>query len=131
MMDIITFLPEQLWIKLEIPAGGWQSYDTPGIIIVSDDYLSARIISLKNQAPKLSAVKSKPLFGWFRRFDFVAGDKRGFTAYFDNELKLPQAKLGCCDFMTTASAVWCRQVGEKEEFALVNEFTSGQDGYLL
>ena len=27
------------------------------------------------------------------RFDFVSGDKQGFTAYFDNELKLHRTKL--------------------------------------
>ena len=31
--------------------------------------------------------------GGLGRFDFVAGDKQGFTAYFDNELKLHRTKL--------------------------------------
>ena len=37
--------------------------------------------------------------GGLGRFDFVAGDKQGFTAYFDNELKLHRTKLqGASEF---------------------------------
>ena len=31
------------------------------------------------------------------RFDFISGDKQGFTAYFDNNLKLHRTKLAGAD----------------------------------
>ena len=66
--------------------------------------------------------------GGLGRFDFVAGDKQGFTAYFDNELKLHRTKLeGASDFYDKhIGSLLVPPVGkEKEEFpALVkHEFT--------
>ena len=68
-------------------------------------YLSAK--NLKYISPK-KEIKPKTyqlnpnqtlFLGGLGRFDFVAGDKQGFTAYFDNELKLHRTKLqGASEF---------------------------------
>lgn len=88
--------------KIEIPlADGSHIYDTPGIIHRHQmaHYLSAK--NLKYISPK-KEIKSKTyqlnpeqtlFLGGLGRFDFVSGDKQGFTAYFDNELKLHRTRL--------------------------------------
>ena len=88
--------------KIEIPlADGSHIYDTPGIIHRHQmaHYLSAK--NLKYVSPK-KEIKPKTyqlnpeqtlFLGGLGRFDFVSGDKQGFTAYFDNELKLHRTKL--------------------------------------
>ena len=88
--------------KIEIPlADGSHIYDTPGIIHRHQmaHYLSAK--NLKYISPK-KEIKPKTyqlnpeqtlFLGGLGRFDFVSGDKQGFTAYFDNELKLHRTKL--------------------------------------
>ena len=88
--------------KIEIPlADGSHIYDTPGIIHRHQmaHYLSAK--NLKYVSPK-KEIKPKTyqlnpeqtlFLGGVGRFDFVSGDKQGFTAYFDNELKLHRTKL--------------------------------------
>ena len=88
--------------KIEIPlADGSHIYDTPGIIHRHQmaHYLSAK--HLKYVSPK-KEIKPKTyqlnpeqtlFLGGLGRFDFVSGDKQGFTAYFDNELKLHRTKL--------------------------------------
>ncbi len=88
--------------KIEIPlVDGSHIYDTPGIIHRHQmaHYLSAK--NLKYISPK-KEIKPKTyqlnpeqtlFLGGLGRFDFVSGDKQGFTAYFDNELKLHRTKL--------------------------------------
>ena len=88
--------------KIEIPlADGSHIYDTPGIIHRHQmaHYLSAK--NLKYVSPK-KEIKPKTyqlnpeqtlFLGGLGRFDFVSGDKQGFTAYFDNELQLHRTKL--------------------------------------
>ena len=88
--------------KIEIPlADGSHIYDTPGIIHRHQmaHYLSAK--NLKYVSPK-KEIKPKTyqlnpeqtlFLGGLGRFDFVSGDKQGFTAYFDNELKLHRTRL--------------------------------------
>ena len=66
--------------------------------------------------------------GGLGRFDFVAGNKQGFTAYFDNELKLHRTKLeGASDFYDKhVGSLLVPPVGkEKEEFPdlVKHEFT--------
>ena len=47
-----------------------------------------------NQAQDLSTQsRANPLLGGLGRFDFIKGEKQGFTAFFDNELKLHRTKL--------------------------------------
>lgn len=88
--------------KIEIPlADGSHIYDTPGIIHRHQmaHYLSAK--NLKYISPK-KEIKPKTyqlnpeqtlFLGGLGRFDFVSGNKQGFTAYFDNELQLHRTKL--------------------------------------
>ena len=88
--------------KIEIPlADGSHIYDTPGIIHRHQmaHYLSAK--NLKYVSPK-KEIKPKTyqlnpeqtlFLGGLGRFDFLSGDKQGFTAYFDNELQLHRTKL--------------------------------------
>ncbi|EHI74174.1 ribosome biogenesis GTPase YqeH [Streptococcus criceti] len=94
--------------KIEIPLDdGAYIFDTPGIIHRHQmaHYLSAK--DLKFVSPK-KEIKPKTyqlnpeqtlFLGGLGRFDFVEGDKQGFTAYFDNNLKLHRTKLeGADDF---------------------------------
>ena len=102
--DIITTsrFPGTTLDKIEIPLDdGSYIYDTPGIIHRHQmaHYLSAK--NLKYVSPK-KEIKPKTyqlnpeqtlFLGGLGRFDFVSGDKQGFTAFFDNELKLHRTKL--------------------------------------
>ena len=94
--------------KIEIPLDdGSHIYDTPGIIHRHQmaHYLTAK--NLKYVSPK-KEIKPKTyqlnpeqtlFLGGLGRFDFIAGEKQGFTAFFDNELKLHRTKLeGASDF---------------------------------
>ena len=94
--------------KIEIPLDdGSYIYDTPGIIHRHQiaHYLTAK--NLKYVSPK-KEIKPKTyqlnpeqtlFLGGLGRFDFIAGKKQGFTAFFDNELKLHRTKLeGASDF---------------------------------
>lgn len=102
--DIITTsrFPGTTLDKIEIPlVDGSHIYDTPGIIHRHQmaHYLSAK--NLKYVSPK-KEIKPKTyqlnpeqtlFLGGLGRFDFVSGNKQGFTAYFDNELQLHRTKL--------------------------------------
>ena len=94
--------------KIEISLDdGSYIYDTPGIIHRHQmaHYLTAK--NLKYVSPK-KEIKPKTyqlnpeqtlFLGGLGRFDFIAGEKQGFTAFFDNELKLHRTKLeGASDF---------------------------------
>ncbi|MGT2756227.1 ribosome biogenesis GTPase YqeH [Streptococcus ovuberis] len=94
--------------KIEIPLDdGSFIYDTPGIIHRHQmaHYLSAK--NLKYVSPR-KEIKPKTyqlnpeqtlFLGGLGRFDFISGEKQGFTAYFDNELALHRTKLdGATDF---------------------------------
>ncbi|EMC59473.1 ribosome biogenesis GTPase YqeH [Streptococcus mutans OMZ175] len=88
--------------KIEIPLNdGSYIFDTPGIIHRHQmaHYLSDK--ALKYISPK-KEIKPKTyqlnpeqtlFLGGLARFDYVTGDKQGFTAYFDNNLKLHRTKL--------------------------------------
>ncbi|MBP2620776.1 ribosome biogenesis GTPase YqeH [Streptococcus panodentis] len=92
--------------KIEIPlADGSHIYDTPGIIHRHQmaHYLSAK--DLKYVSPK-KEIKPKTyqlnpeqtlFLAGLGRFDFISGDRQGFTAYFDNELQLHRTKLAGAD----------------------------------
>lgn len=102
--DIITTsrFPGTTLDKIEIPLDdGSHIYDTPGIIhrYQMAHYLSAKHLKYvspkKEIKPKTYQLNPKQtlFLGGLGRFDFVSGDKQGFTAYFDNELKLHRTKL--------------------------------------
>jgi len=114
--------------KIEIPLDdGSYIYDTPGIIHRHQmaHYLTAK--NLKYVSPK-KEIKPKTyqlnpeqtlFLGGLGRFDFISGEKQGFTAFFDNELKLHRTKL------EGASAFYGKHLGtlltppnnkEKEDF---------------
>lgn len=108
--DIITTsrFPGTTLDKIEIPlADGSHIYDTPGIIHRHQmaHYLSAKNLKyisprkgIKPKTYQLNPEQTLFLAG-LGRFDFIAGEKQGFTAYFDNELKLHRTKLeGASDF---------------------------------
>ena len=92
--------------KIEIPLNdGSYIFDTPGIIHRHQmaHYLSDK--ALKYISPK-KEIKPKTyqlnpeqtlFLGGLARFDYVTGDKQGFTAYFDNNLKLHRTKLAGAD----------------------------------
>lgn len=102
--DIITTsrFPGTTLDKIEIPLDdGAHIYDTPGIIHRHQmaHYLSAK--DLKYISPK-KEIKPKTyqlnpaqtlFLGGLGRFDFISGQKQGFTAYFDNHLDLHRTKL--------------------------------------
>ncbi|WP_303974425.1 ribosome biogenesis GTPase YqeH [Streptococcus merionis] len=108
--DVITTsrFPGTTLDKIEIPLDdGSYIFDTPGIIHRHQmaHYLSAKnlkyISPRKEIKPKTYQLNSgQTLFlGGLGRFDFITGDKQGFTAYFDNELTLHRTKLeGATDF---------------------------------
>ena len=99
--------------KIEIPLDdGSYIYDTPGIIHRHQmaHYLTAKTSSMSalkgNQAKTYQLNPEQTLFlGGLGRFDFIAGEKQGFTAFFDNELKLHRTKL------EGASAFYDKHVG--------------------
>lgn len=92
--------------KIEIPLNdGSYIFDTPGIIHRHQmaHYLSDK--ALKYISPK-KEIKPKTyqlnpeqtlFLGGLARFDYVTGDQQGFTAYFDNNLKLHRTKLAGAD----------------------------------
>ncbi|WP_367007055.1 ribosome biogenesis GTPase YqeH [Streptococcus sp. ZY19097] len=106
--DIITTsrFPGTTLDKIEIPLeDGSYIFDTPGIIHRHQmaHYLTAK--NLKYVSPK-KEIKPKTyqlnpeqtlFLGGLGRFDFVYGEKQGFTAYFDNNLKLHRTKLEGAD----------------------------------
>ena len=137
--DIITTsrFPGTTLDKIEIPLDdGSYIYDTPGIIHRHQmaHYLTAK--NLKYVSPK-KEIKPKTyqlnpeqtlFLGGLGRFDFIKGEKQGFTAFFDNDLKLHRTKLD------GATAFYDKHVGglltppnskEKEEFPplVSHEFT--------
>ena len=92
--------------KIEIPLDdGTYIFDTPGIIHRHQmaHYLSAKDLKYvspkKEIKPKTYQLNaSQTLFlGGLGRFDFIDGDKQGFTAFFDNNLKLHRTKLEGAD----------------------------------
>ncbi|GGE37279.1 ribosome biogenesis GTPase YqeH [Streptococcus himalayensis] len=108
--DIITTsrFPGTTLDKIEIPlADGAHIYDTPGIIHRHQmaHYLSGKNLKfasprkeIKPKTYQLNPEQTLFLAG-LGRFDFIAGDKQGFTAFFDNELKLHRTKLeGATEF---------------------------------
>lgn len=106
--DVITTsrFPGTTLDKIDIPLDdGSFIYDTPGIIhrhqmahYLSDK--SLRLVSPKKEIkPKTYQLNpEQTLFlGGLARFDFIAGEKQGFTAYFDNQLQLHRTKLEGAD----------------------------------
>ena len=111
--------------KIEIPLDdGSYIYDTPGIIHRHQmaHYLTAK--NLKYVSPK-KEIKRKTyqlnpeqtlFLGGLGRFDFIAGEKQGFTAFFDNELKLHRTKLeGASDFYDKHLGTLLTQPNNKEK----------------
>ena len=106
--DIITTsrFPGTTLDKIEIPLDdGSYIFDTPGIIHRHQmaHYLSAK--DLKYVSPK-KEIKPKTyqlnagqslFLGGLGRFDFIDGNKQGFTAFFYNNLKLHRTKLEGAD----------------------------------
>lgn len=101
--DVITTsrFPGTTLDKIEIPLDdGSYIFDTPGIIHRHQmaHYLSGK--ALKYISPK-KEIKPKTyqlnpeqtlFLGGLGRFDFISGEKQGFTAYFDNNLQLHRTK---------------------------------------
>lgn len=106
--DIITTsrFPGTTLDKIEIPLDdGSHIFDTPGIIHRHQmaHYLSAKNLKyvsprkeIKPKTYQLNPEQTLFLAG-LGRFDFISGDKQGFTAYFDNELMLHRTKLEGAD----------------------------------
>lgn len=106
--DVITTsrFPGTTLDKIEIPLDdGSFIFDTPGIIHRHQmaHYLSAK--NLKFISPK-KEIKPKTyqlnpeqtlFLGGLARFDFISGERQGFTAYFDNQLLLHRTKLEGAD----------------------------------
>ncbi|EHJ51678.1 ribosome biogenesis GTPase YqeH [Streptococcus macacae] len=106
--DVITAsrFPGTTLDKIEIPLDdGSYIFDTPGIIHRHQmaHYLSAKDLKyinpkkeLKPKTYQLNAEQTLFL-GGLARFDFIEGERQGFTAYFDNNLKLHRTKLAFAD----------------------------------
>ena len=108
--DVITTsrFPGTTLDKIEIPLDdGSFIYDTPGIIHRHQmaHYLTAKNLKyisprkeIKPKTYQLNPEQTLFLAG-LGRFDFVSGERQGFTAFFDNELQLHRTKLqGASDF---------------------------------
>lgn len=106
--DVITTsrFPGTTLDKIEIPLDdGSHIYDTPGIIHRHQmaHYLSDKALKLvtpkKEIKPKTYQLNpDQTLFlGGLARFDYVSGEKQGFTAYFDNNLDIHRTKLAGAD----------------------------------
>ncbi|MBO4108369.1 ribosome biogenesis GTPase YqeH [Streptococcus suis] len=108
--DVITTsrFPGTTLDKIEIPLDdGSFIYDTPGIIHRHQmaHYLTAKNLKyisprkeIKPKTYQLNPEQTLFLAG-LGRFDFVAGERQGFTAFFDNELQLHRTKLqGASEF---------------------------------
>ncbi|WP_444810765.1 GTPase, partial [Streptococcus canis] len=106
--DVITTsrFPGTTLDKIEIPLDdGTFIFDTPGIIHRHQmaHYLSAKdlkVVSPKKEIkPKTYQLNpEQTLFlGGLARFDFISGERQGFTAFFDNELGLHRTKLTGAD----------------------------------
>lgn len=106
--DVITTsrFPGTTLDKIEIPLDdGSYIFDTPGIIHRHQiaHYLSAKSLKLvspqKEIKPKTYQLNPSQtlFFGALARFDFVSGDKQGFTAYLDNQIELHRTKLEGAD----------------------------------
>ena len=114
--DVITTsrFPGTTLDKIEIPLDdGSHIFDTPGIIHRHQmaHYLTAK--NLKYISPK-KEIKPKTyqlnpeqtlFLAGLGRFDFIAGEKQGFTAFFENTLELHRTKLA------GASAFYQKHVG--------------------
>ncbi|PNY19702.1 ribosome biogenesis GTPase YqeH [Streptococcus parauberis] len=108
--DIITTsrFPGTTLYKIEIPLDdGTFIFDTPGIIHRHQmaHFLTAKdlkyISPKKEIKPKTYQLNSEQtlFLGGLGRFDFISGDKQGFTAYFDNNLTVHRTKLeGASEF---------------------------------
>lgn len=92
--------------KIEIPLeDGRFIYDTPGIIhrYQMAHYLEGKDLKLvspkKELKPKTYQLNPEQtlFFGGLARLDFEAGDRQGFTAYFENELTIHRTKLAGAD----------------------------------
>ena len=106
--DIITTsrFPGTTLDKIEIPLDdGSYIFDTPGIIHRHQmaHYLSAKDLKfispkkeIKPKTYQLNPEQTLFLAG-LGRFDFISGDKQGFTAYFENTLQLHRTKLAGAD----------------------------------
>lgn len=106
--DVITTsrFPGTTLDKIEIPLDdGSYIFDTPGIIHRHQmaHYLTAKTLKYaspqKEIKPKTYQLNSgQTLFlAGLARFDFVAGDKQGFTGFFDNNLDIHRTKLAGAD----------------------------------
>lgn len=108
--DVITTsrFPGTTLDKIEIPLDdGSYIFDTPGIIHRHQmaHYLSDKALKLvspkKEIKPKTYQLNpNQTLFlAGLARFDFIEGEKQGFTAYFDNNLIFHRTKLdGATEF---------------------------------
>ncbi|MGT2926084.1 ribosome biogenesis GTPase YqeH [Streptococcus cuniculipharyngis] len=106
--DLITTsrFPGTTLDKIEIPLDdGSYIFDTPGIIHRHQmaHYLTAKNLNYvspkKEIKPKTYQLNSgQTLFlAGLARFDYLAGDKQGFTGFFDNNLPLHRTKLAGAD----------------------------------
>ena len=106
--DIITTsrFPGTTLDKIEIPLDdGSYLFDTPGIIHRHQmaHYLTAKnlkyIIPKKEIKPKTYQLNpEQTLFlAGLGRFDFISGERQGFTAFFENTLDLHRTKLAGAD----------------------------------
>ncbi|KHD45815.1 ribosome biogenesis GTPase YqeH [Streptococcus hongkongensis] len=137
--DLITTsrFPGTTLDKIEIPLDdGSFIFDTPGIIHRHQmaHYLSAKdlkyISPKKEIKPKTYQLNQKQtlFLGGLGRFDFILGDKQGFTAYFDNNLMVHRTKLeGASEFYQKhlGSLLMPPGIADKENFPELtqHEFT--------
>ncbi len=106
--DVITTsrFPGTTLDKIEIPLNdGSHIFDTPGIIHRHQmaHYLTAKNLKfispnkeIKPKTYQLNPEQTLFLAG-LGRFDFISGEKQGFTAYFDNNLMIHRTKLAGAD----------------------------------
>lgn len=126
--DVITTsrFPGTTLDKIEIPLDdGSFIFDTPGIIHRHQmgHYLSAKSLKFispkKEIKPKTYQLNPKQtlFLGGLARFDFISGERQGFTAYFDNQLLLHRTKLEGADAFYDKQAGQLLTPPDKKELA--------------
>jgi ribosome biogenesis GTPase YqeH len=138
LQEIVTTsrFPGTTLDRIEIPLDdGAQLIDTPGVIqrdqmahVIADEdlkYISPKK-EIKPRTYQLNAEQTL-FIGGLARFDFVSGDRGGFTAYFDNNLTLHRTKLaGADDFYTKHAGELLAPIPQTQPGLVAHDFTTSE-----
>jgi hypothetical protein len=143
LQEIVTVsrFPGTTLDRIEIPlADGAQLIDTPGVIqrqqmahVIDADAL--RFISPKKEIkPRTFQLNAEQtlFLGGLARFDFVAGERGGFTAYFENNLLIHRTKMtGADEFYDKHAGELLTPVPNTGVNLAIHEFTTTEKSDLV